>query len=103
MKTPHTITLFHGKEPSKKYNPKTGQLESNGTTTPKKVPCFFNLISQQQVWKEYGSKNQKMAIVRFNQEQAPFIRAEYKGETYKPYDSIDAPIKGAVRLVKVVE
>lgn len=103
MKTPHTITLIYGETPRKEYNPKTGEYEQVGEVTEKEVPCLFNFISQEQVFRDYGSKHEKMAIVRFNQEQQPFIRAIYQGVKYKPYDRIDAPIKGAVRLVKVVE
>lgn len=103
LKTPHTITLIYGDEPVKRYNPKTGLYEAESEETYKKVPCLFNFISQEQVFRDYGSKHEKMAIVRFNQEQQPFIRAIYQGVKYKPYDQIDAPIKGAVRLVKVVE
>lgn len=103
MKTPHTITLIYGKTPRKEYNPKTGEYEQVGEVAEKEVSCLFNFISQERAFKSYGSKIDKMAVVRFSQEQAPFIGARYKGEYFKPYDAIDAPIKGAVRLVKVVE
>ena len=103
MKTPHTITLNYGDALVPEYNWETGEYEETGEVFEIQVPCLFNFISQEQQFRSYGSKQEKMAIVRFMQEQDPFARARYKGDLYKPYDAIDAPVKGAVRLVRVVE
>ena len=62
------------------------------------VPCLINFITQAKVFEEYGNRTDKVMIARFNQEQAPFDYAEYKGETFHPIEKIDAPIKGAIRL-----
>ena len=103
MKTPHTITLIYGDDLVPEYNWETGEYEETGEVFEIQVPCLFNFISQEQVWRDYGSKHERMAIVRFMQEQEPFAQARYKDDLYKPYDAIDAPVKGAVRLVRVVE
>lgn len=103
MKTPHKITLIYSEESYAEYNWRTGEYEEVGKGFELQVPCLFNFISQEQQFRSYGSKQEKMAIVRFMQEQDPFARARYKGDLYKPYDAIDAPVKGAVRLVRVVE
>ena len=103
MKTPHTITLIYGEESEPEYNWKTGEYEEVSGGFELQVPCLFNFISQEQQFRSYGSKHEKMAIVRFMQEQEPFTHARYKDDLYKPYDAIDAPVKGAVRLVRVVE
>ena len=62
---------------------------------------MVNFISQAKVFEAYGSKNEKVMICRFQQEQEPFQSATYEGNKYEPLDQIDAPIKGAVRLKKV--
>ena len=103
MKTPHTITLIYGEESEPEYNWKNCENETVGEALETQVPCLFNFISQEQQFRSYGSKQEKMAIVRFMQEQEPFTHARYKDDLYKPYDAIDAPVKGAVRLVRVVE
>ena len=103
MKTPNTITLIYGDDLVPEYNWETGEYEETGEAFEVQVPCLFNFISQEQQFRSYGSKQEKMAIVRFMQEQDPFTHARYKGDLYKPYDAIDAPVKGAVRLVRVVE
>ena len=87
-----------------RYNPATGQHEPAGDPQHKTVvPCLINFISKERQFRDYGDKINKMAIVRFSQKIEPFTRAIIKDEIYRPYDEIDAPIKGAVRLVKVVE
>ena len=99
MKTPHRITLVRGGTVPK-YNPVTDSYdETQGTETL--VPCFVNFISQAKVFELYGSRNEKIMICRFQQEQKPFQYAIYDGSRYEPLDAIDAPIKGAVRLKKV--
>lgn len=102
MKTPHTITLIRGDEPRQVFNPITGEYETVGEEVEKDVPCLFNFISQEKEFMQYGTREGKLAIARFNQEQEPFNRAKHKGESYIPVEAIDAPIKGAVRLRKVV-
>lgn len=102
MKTPHTITLIKGEEPRRVFNPVTGEYDTAGEEVPKDVPCLFNFISQEKEFLQYGTREGKLAIARFNQEQQPFIRAKHKGDTFIPVEAIDAPIKGAVRLRKVV-
>ena len=103
MKTPHTITLIYGEEPQKVFNPITGEYEEQGEDTMLTVPCLLNFITQEQQFIQFGTRNEKIAIVRFNQEQEPFQRARFKDELFVPIDQIDAPIKGAVRLRRVVE
>ena len=103
MKTPQTITLIYSGESYTEYNWRTGEYEEVGEGFELQVPCLFNFISKEQQFREYGTKQERMAIVRFMQEQEPFTHARYKDDLYKPYDAIDAPIKGAVRLVRVVE
>lgn len=101
MKTPHRIKLYIDKG-TPKYNPTTGEYDQ-AEGTYKVVPCFVNAISQSKVFEEYGDRKQKIIVCRFNKEQGPFNQAEYKGELYEPVEAIDAPIKGSVRLRKVVE
>ena len=99
MKTPHRITLIRGST-SPKYNPATDSYdETKGAEST--VPCLVNFISQAKVFELYGSRNEKMMICRFQQEQEPFQYAVYDGSRYEPLDAIDAPIKGAVRLKRV--
>lgn len=101
MKTPHRIKLYIDKG-TPKYNPITGEYDQLEGMY-KVVPCFVNAISQSKVFEEYGDRTQKIIVCRFNQEQGAFVQAEYKGELYEPVEAIDAPIKGSVRLRKVVE
>ena len=96
MKTPHTIDLYVTTGETI-FNPVTGQHEETPAIV-KQVPCLINFITQAKVFEEYGNRTDKVMIARFNQEQAPFDCAEYKGETYHPIEQIDAPIKGAIRL-----
>lgn len=103
MKTPQTITLLYGDEPRKQLNPLSGEYEAIGTVVDKTVPCLLNFITKQQQFTEYGTRDNTIAIVRFNQEQEPFVRAKYNDDTYIPVEAIDTPIKGAVRIQKVVE
>ena len=99
MKTPHRIALFRGGSVPK-YNPETDSYdEIQGAEVI--VPCLVNFISQAKVFDLYGSRNEKIMICRFQQEQEPFQSAIYEGSKYEPFDAIDAPIKGAVRLKKV--
>lgn len=100
MKTPHRITLIRGKNIHGKYNPNTDSYEK-GVENRKTVPCLINFIRQAKVFEEYGNRNEVVMICRFQQEQTPFYQAEYKGFLYEPLESIDAPIKGAVRLKRV--
>ena len=101
MKTPHRIKLYIDKG-TPKYNPTTGEYDQVEGTY-KVVPCFVNAISQSKVFEEYGDRTQKIIVCRFNQEQVAFVQAEYQGALYEPVEAIDAPIKGSVRLRKVVE
>lgn len=99
MKTPHRITLVRGSSPPK-YNPVTDSYDGSGGSQTT-VPCLVNFISQAKVFELYGSRNEKIMICRFQQEQKPFQYAIYDGSRYEPLDAIDAPIKGSVRLKKV--
>lgn len=99
MKTPHRITLVRGSSPPK-YNPVTDSYDGSGGSQTT-VPCLVNFISQAKVFELYGSRNEKIMICRFQQEQKPFQSAIYDDGKYIPMDQIDAPIKGAVRLKKV--
>lgn len=101
MKTPHRIKLYIDKS-TPKYNPTTGEYD-RAEGVYKVVPCFVNAISQSKVFEEYGDRTQKIIVCRFNQEQEPFNQAEYQGALYEPVEVIDAPIKGSIRLRKVVE
>ena len=99
MKTPHRITLVRGSSPSI-YNPVTDSYDGSGGSQTT-APCLVKFISQAKVFELYGSRNEKIMICRFQQEQKPFQYAIYDGSRYEPLDAIDAPIKGAVRLKKV--
>lgn len=98
MKTPHTIVLSYGE--SKKYKPETGEYEIVGAVT-KTVPCFVNFISKAKLFKEYGTHNEKVAIVRFNQKIRPFNHALFNDDKFIIEDGIDAPIKDSYRIKKV--
>lgn len=87
-------------ETVKKYNPVTDSYEVKKAIR-KIVPCHANYMQQAKVFAEYGNREDKILIVRFQQEQKPFNKAEYQGKSYVPLDKIDAPIKGAVRLKEV--
>lgn len=101
MKTPHRIKLFTT-EGTDIFNPVTGEYEVVAGEY-KTVPCFVNTISKLRVFEEYGNRIDKVISCRFAQEQATFIKAEYNGELYTTIEAIDAPIKGAIRLRRVVE
>lgn len=101
MKTPHTITLYLGDEPKERYNPATGVYETEGEEITKDYPCLFNFVSQAKVFESYGDRDNRLAIARFSQEVPPFYKAEHKGRVFRPYDSIDAPNKGAIKLSEV--
>lgn len=98
MKTPHRIILICGGR--KKYNPETDSYEMQVRKTVT-VPCFVNKVSRSKVFELYGNRTDVIISCRFQQEQAPFTQAVFKGNTYEPIEAIDAPIKGAVRLKKV--
>ena len=98
MKTPHRLTLLIGSNVHGKYNPVTDSYEQVV------LPCLVNVISDSKQLKDYGSKTDKVISCRFMQEiKQPFSRAIFNGEIFERMDSIDAPIKGAVKLKKVVE
>ena len=101
MKTPHTIRLYTG-DTTPVWNPEIGDYEVPASAS-KLVPCFANYISQARVFELYGSRTDRIIIVRFSQEQEPFDKAEIFGKIFVPMDQIDAPIKGAVRLKEVLE
>lgn len=99
MKTPHRIELIRS-ESVAQYDPVTDSYtepESHGVI----VPCLVNYITQAKAFEEYGSREEKILICRFMQEQKPFLKAKYNDKTYVPIEAIDAPIKGAVRLKEV--
>lgn len=102
MKTPHRIDLIYG-ETVKQFNPLTGEYEDAGSVTIPDVPCLVNVITQERIAEMYGDRERQVIICRFNQEQPPFQRARYKNKLFKPIESIDAPIKGAMRLIGVDE
>lgn len=103
MKTPHRITLLLGTGIHIKYNPITDNYEQ-GNAKKMVLPCFVNVISNSKQLKDYGSQTDKVISCRFMQEiKQPFSRAIFNNEIYERMDSIDAPIKGAVKLKRVVE
>lgn len=101
MKTPHRITLIRNLD-KKDYDPVTDTYKDQ-VGNKVEVACLVNFINQVRVFQEYGSRTDKIMICRFQQEQEPFDKAIYNGSYYVPIDSIDAPIKGAVRLKEVQE
>lgn len=101
MKTPHTIRIYMNYEPPK-YNPMTGDYDTQESGFID-VPCLANYVTQERIYEQYGSREDKVLIARFMQEVAPFKRAEYEGRMFEPIEQIDAPIKGAVRLREVAE
>ena len=98
MKTPHTITLIH--KGVDRYNPFTDSYEIVDSKRID-VPVFVNYITQAKAFEIYGSRDKRVIIARFSQEQAPFDYAEFDQRLFKPIEQIDAPIKGAVRLEEV--
>ena len=103
MKTPHRLTLLIGSDIHGKYNPVTDSYEQ-GNIKKIVLPCLVNVISNSKQLKDYGSQTEKVISCRFMQEiKQPFSRAIFDGEIFERMDSIDAPIKGAVKLKRVVE
>ena len=99
MKTPHLINLY--KRTSKRqYDPITDTYTDH-YSGPVRTHCLANYISQQRVFELYGDRVNRVLIARFNQPQEAFDKAEFDGRTFKPIETIDAPIKGAVRLREV--
>ena len=99
MKTPHTIKLYE-RNGTPQYDPITDTY-SDDYKLIRETPCLANYISQQRVFELYGDRTNRVLIVRFAQEQQPFDKAEFDGRAFVPIESIDAPIKGAVRLKEV--
>lgn len=99
MKTPHTITLVFENQSEPTFNPITGEFEQ-GTSKTKEVSCFLNFITQEQQFREYGTRSNRVAVARFQQPQGAFTHALYKGAKYTPVESIDAP-KSAIRIQEV--
>lgn len=100
LKTPHMITLIkkHGRD---RFDPHTGQVKS-AEYMRWDVPCLVTKVTQARQFEAYGSRDKEVIIARLMQPVA-FDAAEYRGRRYKPLESIDAPIKGAVRLEAVVD
>ncbi len=101
MKTPHRIRLIYG-ETTGRYNPETSAVENVETLT-ETVPCYVNFLSRATVIRDYGEIKERIISCRFNQEQNAFQKAIFNNKLFKPLDSIDTPIKGAVRLKEVLE
>ena len=101
MKTPHRITLIRG-DVTPRFNPVTGEYEAK-TGESVTVPCFVNEATDKKVFEEYGNRSEVVIIVRFMHTQEPFQKAVFNGGTYAPIEKIIAPIKGSVRLKKVVQ
>ncbi|MBF0747289.1 hypothetical protein IR073_06490 [Gemella sp. 19428wG2_WT2a] len=100
MKTPHRIKLFKSNT-ADKYNPVTDTYE-NSESEYKEVACYINYIKKSKVFEDYGNRTDNIMICRFMQEQEPFTKAFFKNNYYVPIENIDAPIKSAVRLKRVV-
>lgn len=101
MKTPHRIDLIT--EERTAYNPRTGEHEELTKLVNRNIPCLINYISQAKVFEMYGDRNNRVIVARFMQEQAPFVKAEWQGRTFVPIETIDAPIKGSIRLKEVAD
>ncbi|MDK7187930.1 hypothetical protein [Facklamia hominis] len=99
MKTPQTITLKYA-DSIERYDPITDTYTGSETRLVE-IPCLANYLSQERIFELYGDRTNRVLVVRFNQEQVPFKEAIYQGRTFVPIESIDAPIKGAVRLKEV--
>lgn len=99
MKTPQTIILKYANK-IERYDPITDTYTSFESRLVE-TPCLANFISKERIFELYGDRVNRVLVVRFNQEQAPFKEAIYQGRTFVPIESIDAPIKGAVRLKEV--
>lgn len=100
MKTPQTITLKYANS-IERYDPITDTYTGSESRLVE-TPCLANYLSQERIFELYGDRVNRVLVVRFNQEQAPFKEAIYQGRSFVPIESIDAPIKGAVRLKEVV-
>lgn len=99
MKTPQRIVLFKD-DVTERYNPITDTYEEQESEYVE-VPCLINFINQSKTFQDYGNRTDYVMICRFMQEQEPFKKALYNEEYFIPLESINAPIKGAVRLKKV--
>ena len=102
MKTPHEILLIRGETSEPVFNPVTGGFDQ-GDSEKETVPCLFQYLSKAKQFEQYGSRDDRVAVVRFNQEQEPFNKAKHNNRTFVPIESIDAPVKGSVRLKEVIE
>ena len=100
MKTPNRIAIIYDNN-LEKYNAETGDYEISKPIEIVEVPCLANYLSQSQTFREYGTTNEKILTVRFQQEIPRFNYAIYEGEKYEILDMSDMFIKGAVRLKRM--
>lgn len=99
MKTPHKIKLLRG-EVTPRYNPVTNSYD-NGNVHEEVIPCFINYITHEKVFENYGSRSERVIVVRFKQEVEPFTEAIYNGKRYEPIERLDFKFKGSIRLKEV--
>lgn len=99
MKTPDLISLTTFSGP-RRYDALTDTYKTRDEETIQ-VPCFVSRVSKRQVFEMYGSREDNVISVRFMQPVKPFEKAVFRGKTYKPIETIDGPIKEAIRLKEV--
>ena len=96
MKTSDRITLIYSEEVPE-YDPITGEYTEPQETT-QIVPCLANFISQKKAFELYGSREEKVLVVRFLQVPKAFTAAVLEGKRFLPIEKMDLPIKGAIHL-----
>lgn len=96
MKTPDRITLIYS-DGVAEYDPVTGDY-TEPEESSETVPCLANFISQKKVFESYGSRDDKVLVVRFLQPPKPFVAAVFKDKRFSPIEEADVPIKGAFHL-----
>lgn len=95
------ITLYIGDSVSE-FNPATGKHESVESEKIK-VPCYASFMSKGKQFQEYGTRDQEIMIVRFNNIVPKFDKAELNGLYYRLLEETQANKKRAYRLQRVAE
>lgn len=103
MKTPDTVTLIYSDDTVERFNPATGEYEQSGEVIERTAPCLWTFMQRGKQFELYGTRENKVGIVRFSQAQEAFKKLKYQDETYVPIEELDVMIKGAVHVKRVVE
>lgn len=101
MKTPHYIDLYYASD-KPTYDPVFDTF-TNPEVESLRKPCLVNFMSQKKVYENYGSRSERIIIVRFAQSVSAFDYAYFKGDRYEAIERVDIPAKHAVHLKFVGE